>query len=104
MHCNPVFISYMHITQKEATLYIIEEKLSPEVKTYLEENGVTIKSYNKIESDIKNVRQNIQVSPTLNMKLFNAAGYPSSHGIDTGHKIMEIPSPVSLLKAVKKRN
>ena len=67
MHCNPVFISYMHITQKEATLYIIEEKLSPEVKTYLEENGVTIKSYNKIESDIKNVRQNIQVSPTLNM-------------------------------------
>ena len=101
VHCNPVFISYMHITQKEATLYIIEEKLSPEVKTYLEENGVTIKSYNKIESDIKNVRQNIQVSPTLNMKLFNAAGYPSSHGIDTGHKIMEIPSPVSLLKAIK---
>lgn len=101
VHCNPVFISYMHITQKGATLYIIEEKLSPEVKTYLEENGVTIKSYNKIESDIKNVRQNIQVSPTLNMKLFNAAGYPSSHGIDTGHKIMEIPSPVSLLKAVK---
>lgn len=101
VHCNPVFISYMHITQKKATLYIIEEKLSPEVKAYLEENGVILKSYHQVEGDIKKVRQNIQVSPALNMKLFNAAGYLTANGIDTGHKIMEIPSPVSLLKAVK---
>ena len=101
VHCNPVFISYMHITQKKATLYIIEEKLSPEVKVYLEENGVILKSYHQVEGDIKKVRQNIQVSPALNMKLFNAAGYLTANGIDTGHKIMEIPSPVSLLKAVK---
>ncbi len=101
VHCNPVFISYMHITQKKATLYIIEEKLSPEVKVYLEENGVILKSYHQVEGDIKKVRQNIQVSPALNMKLFNAAGYLTANGIDTGHKIMEIPSPISLLKAVK---
>lgn len=101
VHCNPIFISYMHITQKKATLYIIEEKLSPEVKVYLEENGVILKSYHQVEGDIKKVRQNIQVSPALNMKLFNAAGYLTANGIDTGHKIMEIPSPVSLLKAVK---
>lgn len=101
VHCNPVFISYMHITQKKATLYIIEEKLSPEVKVYLEENGVILKSYHQVEGDIKKVRQNIQVSPALNMKLFNAAGYLTANGIDTGHKIMEIPSLVSLLKAVK---
>lgn len=101
VHCNPVFISYMHITQKKATLYIIEEKLSPEVKVYLEENGVILKSYHQVEGDIKKVRQNIQVSPALNMKLFNAAGYLTANVIDTGHKIMEIPSPVSLLKAVK---
>ena len=101
VHCNPVFISYMHITQKKATLYIIEEKLSPEVKVYLEENGIILKSYHQVEGDIKKVRQNIQVSPALNMKLFNAAGYLTANGIDTGHKIMEIPSPVSLLKAVK---
>lgn len=101
VHCTPVFISYMHITQKKATLYIIEEKLSPEVKVYLEENGVILKSYHQVEGDIKKVRQNIQVSPALNMKLFNAAGYLTANGIDTGHKIMEIPSPVSLLKAVK---
>lgn len=101
VHCNPVFISYMHITQKKATLYIIEEKLSPEVKVYLKENGVILKSYHQVEGDIKKVRQNIQVSPALNMKLFNAAGYLTANGIDTGHKIMEIPSPVSLLKAVK---
>ena len=101
VHCNPVFISYMHITQKKATLYIIEEKLSPEVKVYLEENGIILKSYHQVEGDIKKVRQNIQVSPAPNMKLFNAAGYLTANGIDTGHKIMEIPSPVSLLKAVK---
>lgn len=101
VHCNPVFISYMHITQKKATLYIIEEKLSPEVKVYLEENGIILKSYHQVEGDIKKVRQNIQVSPALNMKLFNAADYLTANGIDTGHKIMEIPSPVSLLKAVK---
>ena len=80
VHCNPVFISYMHITQKKATLYIIEEKLSPEVKVYLEENGIILKSYHQVEGDIKKVRQNIQVSPALNMKLFNAAGYLTANG------------------------
>lgn len=101
VHCNPVFISYMYITQKEATLYIIEEKLSTEVKAYLKENKVAIKPYAMIENDIREANQSIQVSPALNMQLFNAASHPAANSTDVKCQAMEIPSPVSLLKAVK---
>ena len=49
VHCNPVFVSYLLITEYSSTLYIIENKLSDEVKDYLAENGVTVKPYSTIE-------------------------------------------------------
>ena len=33
VHCNPVFISYLLITKKDYTLYILEEKITGDVRT-----------------------------------------------------------------------
>ena len=45
VHCNPVFVSYLLITEYSSTLYIIENKLSDEVKDYLTENEIKVRPY-----------------------------------------------------------
>ncbi len=51
VHCNPVFVSYLLVTDAEAVLYMMEQKLTPEVKNHLEENGVTVRPNQKTEAD-----------------------------------------------------
>lgn len=45
VHCCPLFVSYMLITSDEAILYIDLDKLTPEVKSYLKEQGIRAESY-----------------------------------------------------------
>ena len=49
VHCNPVFVSYLLISTSSATLYIDRQKLTPAVKSYLEENGITTDDYANVE-------------------------------------------------------
>ena len=53
IHCNPVFISYLLITQENATLYIIKEKLTPTLTAYLNDNGIGTHDYAQIEVDLR---------------------------------------------------
>ena len=48
VHCNPVFVSYLFITSTSSTLYIQPDKLTDEVRRYLETNHVSIKDYTQI--------------------------------------------------------
>ena len=36
VHCNPVVVSYLLITEKKAVLFIAPEKVTEEVRNYLE--------------------------------------------------------------------
>lgn len=45
---NPVVVSYMLVTATDATLFINEEKLTGEVKAYLDENGISTAPYNAV--------------------------------------------------------
>ncbi|WP_455674613.1 aminopeptidase P family protein [Phocaeicola sp.] len=101
IHCNPVFISYLYITPKKATLYIIEEKLSPEVKAYLEANDIKVKPYDEVKKDMTQVDKNIMLHPNLNAKLVNAVMYQYAKNAAPKYIIKDDLSPVSLLKAVK---
>ena len=93
VHCNPVFVSYLLITEYSSTLYIIENKLSDEVKDYLAENGVTVKPYSTIEKDLKDFTGKLLLSASINAAIHAAA---------CTHSLIEIaPSPVLFLKAVK---
>ena len=53
VECNPVFVSYLVISQNDATLYINQEKISAEVDSYLSAEGVHIKNYSEIIADLK---------------------------------------------------
>lgn len=91
VHCNPVFISYLHITLQKAILYINKVKLTAEVQEYLNANNITIKPYEKVESDLKRTKQGVLYAASLNGQLKQAVanGKPLS------------PSPVALMKCVK---
>ncbi len=91
VHCNPVFISYLHITLQKATLYINKVKLPEEIETYLAENHIAIKPYEKVESDLKRVKQTTLYAASLNGQLKQA--------IANGKALS--PSPVALMKCVK---
>jgi Xaa-Pro aminopeptidase len=56
VHCNPVFVSYVLLTQNDVTLYIDSEKLDETVKQYLESINVKVRPYGR---------------PTLESKAFN---------------------------------
>lgn len=51
--CNPVTISYGLVGKDTATLYVDMGKVTPEVLTHLNENGVSVAEYEKCEVDIR---------------------------------------------------
>ena len=47
VHCNPVFVSYVLLTQNNVTLFIDSEKLDETVQNYLKSIGVKVLPYGK---------------------------------------------------------
>ncbi len=47
VHCNPVFVSYVLLTQNDVTLFIDSEKLDETVQNYLKSIGVKVLPYGK---------------------------------------------------------
>ena len=48
VHCNPVFVAYLLIGPKQATLFVDPGKLSPEVREYLSAEGVATADYGDV--------------------------------------------------------
>ena len=48
VHCNPVFVAYLLIGPKQATLFVDPAKLSPEVREYLSAEGVATADYGDV--------------------------------------------------------
>ena len=91
---NPVALAYALISDKKAVLYINEEKVTNDDKRTLEAQGVTLKSYNDIYEDIKNVTESIIIDGAkVNGKLYSL--------ISEDVKIIENLNITTSLKAVK---
>lgn len=56
VHCNPVFVSYLLIESDKVSLFVDDNKLSPEVKQYLQDNQVSLYNYNKVENALNHIR------------------------------------------------
>lgn len=97
VHCNPVFISYLLISEEGYTLYILEEKITDEVRSYLKKHRVEIKTYPSLAEDIRTFKEKhrgvLQISPLANEALYNLSS--------TYADAIVAPSPVALMKAVK---
>ena len=93
VHCNPVFVSYLFITDTTTTLYILPEKITPEIKQYLSDNQIEVKPYQAIEADLHHYTgKGIQLTPGTNYALYQAASH---------NQIIRHESPVLHMKAIK---
>lgn len=93
---NPVGIAYGLITPSEVFFYAIGEKVPTELRNELEANGVKVKQYEDIYSDIKGLQDDavVLVDPART----NFALYSS---LPENITRVETLSPVTLLKAQK---
>lgn len=94
VHCNPVFVSYLLIESDKVSLFVDDNKLSPEVKQYLQDNQVSLYNYNKVEKCLESYSEyNILLD-----------GDETSYYLWKTVKCQEIvaaASPISAMKAVK---
>lgn len=97
VHCNPVFISYLLITKEGHTLYIIEEKVSEEVRKYLQKHQISIRPYDCLQQDLMEYKEHhaegLQISSAANESLYALA-------VEYADAIVA-PSPVGLMKSYK---
>ena len=93
VHCSPVFVSYLLISTTEVTLYINKVKLTPDVVSYLQVEGVGVKSYEEVRQGLKDYFEyNILLDgDTVNYTLYKSVE----------REIVDAPSPVIRMKAVK---
>ena len=96
VHCNPVFVSYLLIESDKVSLFVDDNKLSPEVKLYLQDNQVSLYKYNKVEKCLESYSEyNILLD-----------GDETSYYLWKTVKCQEIvaaASPIPAMKAVKNK-
>lgn len=96
VHCNPVFVSYLLIESDKVSLFVDDNKLSPEVKQYLQDNQVSLYNYNKVEKCLESYSE-------YNILL---GGDETSYYLWKTVKCQEIvaaASPIPAMKAVKNK-
>lgn len=93
--CNPVFMAFMIITQKESILFTQRNAFDMSLKAALENEGVAFKDYQCIYNFLK----------TLDKKVIwldrNSANYNIVNAIDDTNEIIDEFTPVLFMKAVK---
>lgn len=108
---NPVVLSYMLISEEKAYLCIDEDKLDSDVKSYLEENGITIYSYGYIYQLLKNIegknriyldpnRTNVSIYDSINanVKIGQGTNFTTyMKAIKTDKEIENIKRPISTM-------
>ena len=96
--CNPLFLSYFILESDKATLFIQEEALSDEVRTYLVGSGIDIKPYDSFDetvADIKN-KQIMFDEADVSYKTFISISKK-----ENANKLYSVLSPVTYLKNIK---
>lgn len=93
---NPVTVAYAYVSEKETVLFIDPEKLTDEIAEAYKKQGIKITDYNDIFEYVAGLPENATVCITgskINYKLLQT--------IPALCKIVDIPSPVDLMKSVK---
>ena len=96
VHCNPVFISYLLISHRDVKLFIDERKLTPEVKSYLNDCEVKVYPYIDFYSDLE---QNTCVDKVLADPAF--LNYAIYQGLSSHSELIERKTYVAFMKAIR---
>ena len=93
---NPVAVAYAYVSEKETVLFIEPDKLTDEIANSYIEQGIKITGYNDIFEYVANLPEGSAVCVTgskINYKLL--------HTIPSTCRIIDVPSPLDLMKSVK---
>lgn len=93
---NPVGVAYAYVSEKEAVLFIQPDKITDEVAAEYNEQGVTIADYNSVFEYVSKLPETTAICVTgskINYKLLQS--------IPATANIMDIPSPVDMMKSIK---
>lgn len=96
--CNPLFLSYFILEIDKATLFIQEEALSDEARTYLVGNGIDIKPYDSFDESVAGIK-NKQImfdEADVSYKTFISISKK-----ENANKLYSVLSPVTYLKNIK---
>ena len=92
---NPVLVAYMLVTAEKATIFICEDKLSADVKTYLAGEGIDVKPYNAVWDALRQY-----AAPSLLVQP-NKCNCAAIEYLNVECAPMFKDSPVAAMKAVK---
>ena len=95
IECNPVFIAYLLIASRGATLFTECSRVSDEVKEYLNDNGVELRPYNKIGEGLAHYFEYSILMDGNETAALMPRYMPSRT------QVIYAPSPIPLMKAVK---
>ncbi|MBO7552687.1 MAG: aminopeptidase P family protein [Bacteroidaceae bacterium] len=95
VHCNPVIISYLFISQSDAHLFLHPQKVTPEVQAHLQEAGVTWHDYADIQTFAAQIKeQHLLISDSkTNIQVFTF--------FDAHCHIHSGTSPIAAMKAIR---
>ena len=93
--CNPVVLSYLMVTGENLFFYVNPQVISDEVRSYLESLGVTIRPYNDIYADVKELKNH---SVLLEKSRVNFAIYES---VQAQNQIIDQMNPTVYAKTQK---
>ena len=93
--CNPVVLSYLMVTGENLYFYVNPQVISDEVRAYLESLGVSIRPYNDIYADVKELKDHTVL---LEKSRVNFAIYES---VEAQNQIIDQMNPTVYAKTQK---
>lgn len=93
---NPVAVAYAYVSKNETVLFIDSDKLTDEVKKEYKKASVKLAAYNEVFNYVANLPQKSNICITgnkINYKLYQT--------IPAECKVLDITSPVDLMKSIK---
>ncbi len=91
VECTPLFVSYLVVTDEQATLYVKHEKLTDEVRSYLASEGIGIREYGDVFRDLAATEKRVMMQPDKTNDRIRRA---------VRHRV-EAECPVSRMKIMK---
>lgn len=93
---NPVAVAYAYVSENETVLFVDPDKISEEIAEEYKEQGIIISDYNNVFEYVANLPADSKVCVTgnkINWKLLQT--------IPESCKIVDVASPVDLMKSIK---
>ena len=95
VHCNPVFVSYLLVSQEEATLFVDPRKLSAQVRAYLRGEGIGTRPYEALASALASMPSSAML---IDPQSCNCHAVPPQ---GKGWKVIYHDSLIAPMKAIK---